>query len=470
MNELKQVKKEKDGLDSKLTGFKYASKDLDTLLGSQRTDKNKEGLGYNAVPPPPAQVYSPPKKDMSWTGLHEFADDTITDYSRPSPSIESNTSDLQNSNSSVFEHEDHQDIHSVLEHSQKVDVNREGLDKDKFDRSKYATISESSLKRHLKQNDAKGISSLPDAEGEGSGTLTEHHHTPSPQAQQSPHHDPSSPSHPTATTESIPTEILIETPTLRQYSRRATRIAQVTSLDADEGSMQQQLQELMDLCTSLQRQQTQMATKIKDQDLEISGLKARIKILEDKDRGSVESSGDNAPIKGRSIEIGEEVGVERSTKLGSNDTEEMVNVLTYMDAVNILTSGVTAVSVPPVAEVSTVGVPTVSRLVSTVSAIFTTASVVTPYSRRPRGISAKDKGKEKVVESEEPKKKNLQEQIDAQVAREMEEEITKEDQRMNEQLIRNAEIARIHAEEELKMLIDGLDRSNELIAKHLHEY
>nr|GEY19059.1 hypothetical protein [Tanacetum cinerariifolium] len=74
-----------------------------TLLGSQRTNKNKEGLGYNAIPPP-AQVYSPPKKDMSWTGLPEFADDTITDYSRPTPSIESNTSDLQNSNSSVSEH------------------------------------------------------------------------------------------------------------------------------------------------------------------------------------------------------------------------------------------------------------------------------------------------------------------------------------------------------------------------------
>nr|GFB94314.1 hypothetical protein [Tanacetum cinerariifolium] len=41
---------------------------------------------------------------MSWTGLPEFADDTITDYSRPSPSIESNTSDLQNNNSSIFEH------------------------------------------------------------------------------------------------------------------------------------------------------------------------------------------------------------------------------------------------------------------------------------------------------------------------------------------------------------------------------
>nr|GEU82559.1 ubiquitin hydrolase [Tanacetum cinerariifolium] len=54
--------------------------------------------------PPPAQVYSPPKKDMSWTGLPEFADDTITNYSRPSPSIKSKSSDLQNRNSSVSEH------------------------------------------------------------------------------------------------------------------------------------------------------------------------------------------------------------------------------------------------------------------------------------------------------------------------------------------------------------------------------
>nr|GEU37103.1 hypothetical protein [Tanacetum cinerariifolium] len=83
------LKKEKEGLDRKLTGFQSASKDLDNLLGSQRPDKNKEGLGYSVIPPP-AQVYSPSKKDMSWIGLPEFADDTITNYSRPSPSPNSN--------------------------------------------------------------------------------------------------------------------------------------------------------------------------------------------------------------------------------------------------------------------------------------------------------------------------------------------------------------------------------------------
>nr|GEV08494.1 putative reverse transcriptase domain-containing protein [Tanacetum cinerariifolium] len=87
-DELEQIKKEKESLDNKLTGFENASKDLDNLLGSQRLDKNKEGLGYSAVPPPPTQIYSPSKKDLSWTGLPEFIDDTVTDYSRPTPSID----------------------------------------------------------------------------------------------------------------------------------------------------------------------------------------------------------------------------------------------------------------------------------------------------------------------------------------------------------------------------------------------
>nr|GEY12139.1 hypothetical protein [Tanacetum cinerariifolium] len=101
--ELENLKNEKECLESKLTGFKLATKDLDYLIGSQRSEKIKEGLGYSAVPPPPAQVYSLSKKDMSWTGLPEFDNDTITDYTRPSPSVESNLNDLQNSSSSASE-------------------------------------------------------------------------------------------------------------------------------------------------------------------------------------------------------------------------------------------------------------------------------------------------------------------------------------------------------------------------------
>nr|GFD39335.1 hypothetical protein [Tanacetum cinerariifolium] len=42
------------------------------------------------------------------------------------------------------------------------------------------------------------------------------------------------------------------------------------------------------------------------------------------------------------------------------------------------------------------------------------------------------KGKEILVESDTPKKKKLQEQIDAQMARELEEQQEREDLRMNE--------------------------------------
>nr|GEX09272.1 putative ribonuclease H-like domain-containing protein [Tanacetum cinerariifolium] len=103
--ELELIKKENEGLDTKLTGFQTTSKDLDSLLESQRLDKKKEGLGYCVAPPPPAQIYSPPKKDMSWTGLSECADDTITDYSRLAPTIERFLDDAQNRNPSVTETE-----------------------------------------------------------------------------------------------------------------------------------------------------------------------------------------------------------------------------------------------------------------------------------------------------------------------------------------------------------------------------
>nr|GEY41905.1 hypothetical protein [Tanacetum cinerariifolium] len=112
---------------------------------------------------------------------------------------------------------------------------------------------------------------------------------------------------------------------------------------------------------------------------------------------------------------------------------------------------------PPAAEV-----PTGSDVVPTASPVFATATVVTPYKRR--------KEKEVMVESETPKRQKLQKQIDAQISRELKEQLEREDQRRFEQIARDEEIARIHAAEELQIMIDGLDRSNEVIYKHLAEY
>nr|GEZ75914.1 hypothetical protein [Tanacetum cinerariifolium] len=86
---LETLKLEKDRVDGKLAGLLKASKDLDNLIESQRSDKINDGLGYTVVPPPSSQLYLSPKKDLSWTGLPECADDTVTDYSRPSPTVES---------------------------------------------------------------------------------------------------------------------------------------------------------------------------------------------------------------------------------------------------------------------------------------------------------------------------------------------------------------------------------------------
>nr|GEU57830.1 hypothetical protein [Tanacetum cinerariifolium] len=334
-------------------------------------------------------------------------------------------------------------------------------------------------------------------QGEGSRTPTEPHHTPSKEAQPSSHTYISSPSIPTVTfvpTMPIPTVILSETTPIRKYTRRA-RIPQsstlppiadepaspvrdisqgeayptnpsfiadqdratiaksstlpydsaprVTSPATEEGSMQQSFNELTALYNSLQRQHPELLAKFQAREVEINRLKERVKILEDKGGVIGDRSGDDTPIKGRMIDE-EEVATERvssdteevrlderevAAKRASKDTEEMATFLTTMDAATVLASGTAEVpnrsrsiptTGPPTAEV-----PTGSDVVPTTSPVFATTTVVTPYRRR--------KGKEVLI-------------------------------------ARDAEIARIHAEEEIQSMIDGLDSNNETVAKYLEEY
>ncbi|GJY19822.1 retrovirus-related pol polyprotein from transposon TNT 1-94 [Tanacetum coccineum] len=96
-NELEKVKKERDGISSKLGKFVNSSKDLDQMLESHKSGNDKKGVGfdeYRSVPPPPTQVYSSPMPDLSWSGLLEFVDNTVTDYTRPTPSVEKQMMDL----------------------------------------------------------------------------------------------------------------------------------------------------------------------------------------------------------------------------------------------------------------------------------------------------------------------------------------------------------------------------------------
>nr|GFA65810.1 hypothetical protein [Tanacetum cinerariifolium] len=215
----------------------------------------------------------------------------------------------------------------------------------------------------------------------------------------------------------------------------------VTSPAAGEGSMQHTIPELMALCTSLQRQLSELTDKFQAQEVEINRLKERVKQLEVREGVAATNSRDDAPIKGRSMDEGE-VATERV----SDDIEEMETVLTSIDAATFLASGVVDVptgsgSIPTASTPAEGTVPTGSEEVPTASPVFATTTVVTPYRKR--------KGKEFMVESKTPKKQKLQEQIDAQIARELKEQLEREDQRRAEKIARDAEIARIHAEEEL---------------------
>nr|GEY98191.1 synaptobrevin, longin-like domain protein [Tanacetum cinerariifolium] len=179
----------------------------------------------------------------------------------------------------------------------------------------------------------------------------------------------------------------------------------VTSPAADEGNMQQIINELTAFCTSVQRQHSELLAKFQDQEVEINRLKERVKLLEDRDGVAVERSKDDAPINRRSLDEGEAVA-ERV----SNDSEEMATVLTSIDAATVLAGGIDDVPTGsrsiPIASLPTDEVPTGSDVAPTASPVFTTATVVTPYRRR--------KGKEVMVESDTPKKQKVQEQIDAQ--------------------------------------------------------
>nr|GEZ43372.1 hypothetical protein [Tanacetum cinerariifolium] len=275
------------------------------------------------------------------------------------------------------------------------------------------------------------------SQGEGSGKPTEPHHTPSSVAQTASHTTQPTSSLPPVSKTSIPTVTPTETTLIRQYTRRA-RIAQssalppvadelashsstlphdsaprVTSPVADEGSMQPNITKLTVLCPRLQRKHSVLLAKFQAQEVEILKSKERVKVLEDREGIAATRSGDDAPIKGRNIDEGK-----AATERICDNTKEMATVLTSIDAATVrageindvpTSSGSIPTASPPAADI-----PTDSEVVPIASLVFTTATVVTPYSIR--------KGKEVMVVSETPKKQRLQEQIDAQVARELEEQ------------------------------------------------
>ncbi|GJZ93911.1 hypothetical protein Tco_0666114 [Tanacetum coccineum] len=57
--QIERLKKEKESNQIKIDNFVNASKSLDKLIGSQISDNNRKGVGYNAVAPPPTGLFAP---------------------------------------------------------------------------------------------------------------------------------------------------------------------------------------------------------------------------------------------------------------------------------------------------------------------------------------------------------------------------------------------------------------------------
>nr|GFD00081.1 hypothetical protein [Tanacetum cinerariifolium] len=129
-------------------------------------------------------------------------------------------------------------------------------------------------------------------------------------------------------------------------------------------------------------------SKFQAQEEEIGRLKERVQVLEDREAVATKQSGEDASIKGRSNNKGE-AAAERI----SNDSEEIVRVLTSMDAATVL-AGETNVPIGS-GFIPTTGPP--ATIISTGSEVGPTVSPI--VTRR--------KGKEVMVESDTPKKKKV---------------------------------------------------------------
>nr|GEZ28095.1 ribonuclease H-like domain-containing protein [Tanacetum cinerariifolium] len=152
--------------------------------------------------------------------------------------------------------------------------------------------------------------------------------------------------------------------------------------------------------------------------------------IADQDRETIAKSStlphDSAPrVTSPAADEGKEeiVRLKERVQVLEDREEEIARVLTSMDAATVLAGGI--------------DVPTDSGSIPTAgphATVISTGSEVGPTASL---IATRRKGKEVMVESDTLKKKRLQEQIDAQVARELEEQQEKEDMRMNEQIARD---------------------------------
>nr|GFB27630.1 hypothetical protein [Tanacetum cinerariifolium] len=272
------------------------------------------------------------------------------------------------------------------------------------------TVSELSIRRHLKLNDEEGISTLPDN----------------------------------------------ETAFLTGDIRYGEAFHTVTRLDAGQ-DRKKLLRPLP--CPMKHYQWLLLLVVLRAiQDLEITQLKTRVKTLEDNERRREGFAQEDAPNT-EGMDQGEDLLVEDTVKVSDKTSGGLRSVFT---AASLLVA-TASTSVSPAVATASGSFPT--------AVIFTTTSVATPTTRVIRfsrgvvigssslifvnipSISKKDKGKWKITKPEQPSKEKVLEQMSVQLARDLEAKFAQEDQIIREQAKRDSEIARIYAESELKMMI-----------------
>nr|GEW52660.1 retrotransposon protein, putative, Ty1-copia subclass [Tanacetum cinerariifolium] len=308
----------------------------------------------------------------------------------------------------------------------------------------------------------------------------------------------------------------------------------VTSPVADEGSMQHNISELTALCTSLQRQYSELLAKFQAQEEEIVRLKERVKVLEDKEDVAVTQSEDDAPIKGKSINEGEAAAERISTPTEPHHTPLPEADTSLLTTSSIPLPSIPTAHIPPVTQPDLTPIRQYSRRarIAQSSALPTIAdepaspvrdvsegeacpidsgfiadqdratiakSFTLPHDSAPKvTFPAANEGNDAPIKGRSINEGEAAAERISNDSKEIARVLTSIDaatvlaggidvptgsevgltaslivtRRKGKEVMiaRYAEVARIHAEEELQGMIDSLDKSNETIAKYLQEY
>ncbi|GJV44291.1 ribonuclease H-like domain-containing protein [Tanacetum coccineum] len=89
---LELITKEKDEVQLTVQNFENSLKCLSELLDKQIMDKCKTRLGYNAIPPPYARNFMPPKHDLVYPSLDDFVDmnESASEFVVEKPTVKTN--------------------------------------------------------------------------------------------------------------------------------------------------------------------------------------------------------------------------------------------------------------------------------------------------------------------------------------------------------------------------------------------